>query len=60
MTALTLLSLVLGAFGLAAFTQVRALRRQVYLLRLDVRDAGLNRAATDDPDSSCGCGCGCG
>ena len=63
MDTFALMGFVFGIFGLLAFAQVRQLRKQVYLLRLDVRNAGYRVPEEhSDDEGSCGCGgtCGCG
>lgn len=59
MDAFTIAGFVLGLFGLIAFARVHRLSRQVYLLRLDVREAAV-RASVPAEKGSCGCGGGCG
>lgn len=56
MDTFAILGFVFGLFGLIAFGQVSALKKQVYLLRLD-----LKNSLAPAGESSCGCGddCGC-
>ena len=58
MATFAIMGFVFGIFGLLAFFQVHRLQKQVYLLRLDVRNAGAGTAVAEEK-SSCGCGCGC-
>lgn len=56
MDVISILSLVFGVFGLAAFARVNSLSKQVYLLRSDLRMA---EAREQSGGGSCGCGGNC-
>lgn len=56
MDAISILSLILGMFGLLAYTKVKNLSKQVYLLRSDLK---LAAAGKSSDGGSCGCGGNC-
>lgn len=65
MEAISILGFILGVFGLIAFERVNKLKKQVYLLRSDLKIAGQGGQGGAETrqggggGGSCGCGGNC-